>query len=224
MSSRIVGYEEVSLETILFNPMNWRIHPERQQTRLNDLLDKVGWANAVVINKQTGNLIDGHLRCQLAARRGEVTVPALFVNVSPDEEKLLLASMDSIGATAAVDKGKYMELIRDLTQTFEEQTAYLTDLTYDAYGFDIQPMLEVADFDAFLAELADQVKAEKEDPRYVEADEVESYYGERVKLVKLEMTMLPDQKQTIMQRLTSIVEDTGCTIAEALVKAVTNAD
>ncbi len=68
--NRIIGSGEESLDDILFNPRNWRIHPLSQQDALKGILEEVGWVQQVIINKRTGNLIDGHLRCQLASRGG----------------------------------------------------------------------------------------------------------------------------------------------------------
>ena len=58
--NRIVGNGEEPLDQIMFNPRNWRIHPLHQQDALKGVLEEVGWVQQVIVNKQTGNLIDGH--------------------------------------------------------------------------------------------------------------------------------------------------------------------
>ena len=108
--NRIVGSGEEQLDQIMFNPRNWRIHPLSQQDALKGVLEEVGWVQQVIVNKRTGNLIDGHLRCQLAAREGAQTIPVVYVDVSEDEEALVLATLDPIGAMAATDKQKLDEL------------------------------------------------------------------------------------------------------------------
>ena len=110
IKNRIVGSGEEQLDQIMFNPRNWRIHPLSQQDALKGVLEEVGWVQQVIVNKRTGNLIDGHLRCQLAAREGAKAIPVVYVDVSEDEESLVLATLDPIGAMAATDKQKLDEL------------------------------------------------------------------------------------------------------------------
>ena len=110
IKNRIIGSGEEQLDQIMFNPRNWRIHPLSQQDALKGVLEEVGWVQQVIVNKRTGNLIDGHLRCQLAAREGAKTIPVVYVDVSEDEEALVLATLDPIAAMAATDKQKLDEL------------------------------------------------------------------------------------------------------------------
>lgn len=117
--NRIVGHGEESLDQVIFNPSNWRIHPKAQQTALNGVLDEVGWVQEVIINRTTGNLVDGHLRCTLAARKGQKTIPVTYVELSEAEEKLILATLDPIGSMAAADKAQLNDLF-DMIDTDNE--------------------------------------------------------------------------------------------------------
>ena len=58
--NRIVGYEEVDPEQLLANPRNWRIHPQNQQEALEGVLEEVGWIDDIIVNQQTGFVVDGH--------------------------------------------------------------------------------------------------------------------------------------------------------------------
>lgn len=111
IKNRIVDKGDVEIEQILFNPKNWRLHPKEQQTSLQGVLERIGWVQQVIINTQTGNLIDGHLRVQLAARNGDKTIPAIYVDLSEQEEAIILATLDPLGAMAATDREKYAELL-----------------------------------------------------------------------------------------------------------------
>jgi hypothetical protein len=108
--NRIIGSGEEKLDQILFNPKNWRKHPKYQQEALQGVLEKIGWVQQVIINKRTGCLVDGHLRVQLAAREGNETIPVLYIDISEEEEDLVLASLDPIGKMAETDKEKLAEL------------------------------------------------------------------------------------------------------------------
>jgi DNA modification methylase len=112
--NRIVDHGNEPLDAILFNPANWRIHPKQQQDALTGVLSEVGWVQDVIVNRVTGHLVDGHLRCQVAARNGEATIPVVYVDLTPSEEALVLASIDPIAAMAATDKAKLDELMQQV--------------------------------------------------------------------------------------------------------------
>ena len=128
IKNRIVGSGEEQLDQIMFNPRNWRIHPLNQQNALKGVLEEVGWVQQVIINKRTGNLIDGHLRCQLAAREGQKTIPVVYVDVSEDEEALVLATLDPIAAMAATDKQKLDELFQDINSDNENVQKLISEI------------------------------------------------------------------------------------------------
>ena len=128
IKNRIIGSGEEQLDQIMFNPRNWRIHPLSQQDALKGVLEEVGWVQQVIVNKRTGNLIDGHLRCQLAAREGASTIPVVYVDVSEDEEALVLATLDPIGAMAATDKQKLDELFAGIESENEQVNALIKNI------------------------------------------------------------------------------------------------
>lgn len=148
--NRIVGSGEEQLDQIMFNPRNWRIHPLGQQNALKGVLEEVGWVQQVIVNKQTGNLIDGHLRCQLAAREGEEKIPVLYVDVSEEEEAIILSTLDPIGAMAATDKSKLDDLLRSIRAEDEDVLNLLDELAEKAktYEFDESDLV-----DAFSSEI-----------------------------------------------------------------------
>lgn len=113
--NRIVGSGEERPDQLLANPANWRIHPRNQQEALKGSLESVGWVQQVMVNKRTGYVVDGHARVALALTRDEPTVPVLYVDLEPDEEALVLATLDPIAAMAGTDDAKLRELLADLT-------------------------------------------------------------------------------------------------------------
>lgn len=130
-NNRIVGHGEEEIDNILFNPSNWRVHPQYQQRALEGVLNEVGLVQTVIINKTTGNLVDGHLRCQLAERNGEKTIPVTYVELSEEEESLILATFDPIGASAATDKEQLKNLIDSLSSQNAEIKSFLDNLSYE---------------------------------------------------------------------------------------------
>ncbi len=123
--SRIVGHGEMAPDEIVPHPENWRRHPIAQSEAMIGVLDEVGWVQDVVVNKNTNRLIDGHLRVELAQRYGEATVPVVFVDLSEEEERLILATMDPIGAMARQDEVRLQALL----QKVQAKDAALKELT-----------------------------------------------------------------------------------------------
>jgi len=126
--SRIVGAGEEAPDQLLANPANWRIHPKAQQDALAGALDQVGWVQQVLVNRRSGFVVDGHARVALALSRGEATVPVLYVDLDPDEEALVLATLDPISAMATRDDEKLRALLADITVDDAGLRALLADL------------------------------------------------------------------------------------------------
>jgi DNA modification methylase len=129
--NRITGTGEEAPDRLLANPTNWRIHPKAQQDALAGALAAVGWVQQILVNRRTGFVVDGHARVALALSRGEPTVPVLYVDLDPDEEALVLATLDPIGAMAERDDDKLRALLADVTVDDAGLLALLGDLRGD---------------------------------------------------------------------------------------------
>ena len=95
-----MGHAEEAPDRLLAHPSNWRSHPKAQREALADVLDEVGYVATVLVNRRTGRLVDGHLRVELARARGEASIPVTYVDLSAEEEALVLASLDPLAAMA----------------------------------------------------------------------------------------------------------------------------
>lgn len=120
--------EMVEPDQLLANPDNWRIHPREQQDAVEGLLSEVGWVDAIKVNVTTGHVLDGHLRETLALRRDQGKIPVLYVELSEDEEKLILASLDSSSKMAGTDRDKLDVLISEITTGDPGVQAMLSEL------------------------------------------------------------------------------------------------
>jgi hypothetical protein len=112
--NRIIGYENVPIDQVLYNARNYRVHPKAQQAALSGVLSDVGVVQNIIINRTTGNLVDGHLRVMLADRNGETHLPATIVELSEAEECEILATFDPLSAMATADREKLDALLRDV--------------------------------------------------------------------------------------------------------------
>jgi len=120
--NRIVGHGEEDPTQLLANPKNWRIHPKAQQDALAGVLAEVGWVQDVIINQRTGFVVDGHARVAMAISAGE-RVPVVYVDLSEEEEAVILATFDPISAMAAKDEEIFEELVRGMDECFRALVA-----------------------------------------------------------------------------------------------------
>lgn len=123
--NRIVGEGMISASELKANPKNWRTHGDQQRKTMDSALDEIGWIQRVIVNKATGNIVDGHLRVEQAVRRGE-DVPVVYVELSESEEMLALATIDPISAMAGSDQDKINAVIESI-QTEDESLLELID-------------------------------------------------------------------------------------------------
>jgi hypothetical protein len=75
----------------------------------------VGWVQQVMVNRTTGHVVDGHARVEEAISRGEPSVPVLYVELSEEEEGLVLATLDPIGAMAERDTARLDALLAEVS-------------------------------------------------------------------------------------------------------------
>lgn len=85
----------------------------------------------VLINATTGHIVDGHLRVELALARHEATVPVTYVDLSEQEERLVLASFDPLAAVAGAEKDALAALLAGLSVEDAGLAALLADLAAD---------------------------------------------------------------------------------------------
>ena len=130
--NRIVGSGEEAPDQLVANPANWRTHPGAQRDSLRGSLSEVGWVAQVMVNRRTGFVVDGHARVEEALSRGEPAVPVLYVDLSPEEEALVLATLDPIGAMATADTAKLAELLAGIAVDDAGLLALLGDLAGNA--------------------------------------------------------------------------------------------
>jgi hypothetical protein len=139
--NRIVGEDTCDPSQLLANPYNWRIHPHEQELALRGILDEVGWVQRVIVNKRTGHVVDGHLRVATAISKGETAVPVLYVDLTEDEEKKVLLTIDPVGAMAVMDADKFKELLAEVEFASEDAKKSI-EAAAEREGVDIPGMTE----------------------------------------------------------------------------------
>jgi DNA modification methylase len=99
-----------------------------QRRALAAALGEVGWVAQVLVNTTTGHVVDGHLRVELALSRSEPTVPVTYVELSEDEERLVLATLDPLAAMATAEKDALAALVASLQPEDDVLTSLLREL------------------------------------------------------------------------------------------------
>lgn len=132
--NRIINHGVVDPNELIPNAKNWREHSVSQREAINGVLDQVGWVQSVIVNKNTGNIVDGHLRVDEAIKNGE-QVPVVYVDLTEDEESLILATIDPISAMAETNSGILNGLIEGL-QVDNENVEKLLDQIKDTDSLD----------------------------------------------------------------------------------------
>jgi hypothetical protein len=112
--NRIVGMGMAEVDQLVANPKNHRIHSHSQEEAIDTVLDQVGWVSGIIVNRYTGFVVDGHGRILLAIQKGERTVPVQWVELTEEEEDIILASFDALGRMASTDAAKAKRLMEDV--------------------------------------------------------------------------------------------------------------
>ena len=151
-SNRIVRYGTMAADQFTAHPMNPRRHPQEQREAVKGSLDALGFIAPVVINRQTGFIVDGHERVMQALGKGDDTlVPFVEVDLSEDEEALALASFDWITQMAYYDNAALKGLMHQIDTDNAALQSLLASMAeengiippdFDPVGIDDQPRLD----------------------------------------------------------------------------------
>lgn len=126
--SRIKRTGTIDPAELVTNPANWRQHPLHQRDALRELLGSVGWVQGVVVNERSGRMVDGHLRAELAVEDQAAEIPVVWVDLSDDEERLVLAALDPIGDLAVADSEALAALLAQIESPSEALQGLFDDL------------------------------------------------------------------------------------------------
>lgn len=126
--SRITGHGEIAPESLIPHHDNFRRHGGAQLDALRGSLDTLGWVRTVLVSRDSGRVLDGHARVEQAIARGEKTVPVTIVDVTEDEERLILATLDPMTRMAYEDKEALKALVESTTSESAAITSLLTEM------------------------------------------------------------------------------------------------
>lgn len=123
--NRIIDRVEVTGRDLKRNPLNWRTHPENQTATVRSLIDTVGQVSPLIgVRGADGQitLIDGHLRADIA---DDALMQVDIVDLTPEEQRLILALYDHSSTMAGVDASVISDLSADLAAAFPAAAEHL---------------------------------------------------------------------------------------------------
>ena len=119
LRNRICGHRRVRARDLLPHELNYRLHPEAQREALRALYRTIGFARSLLAYELPDGrlkLIDGHLRREL---HPDQEVDVEIVDLTEEEARVLLLSLDPLAALAGRDEQVHAELAR-LTPSDEQ--------------------------------------------------------------------------------------------------------
>lgn len=144
--NRIVGHGEADPKKLVANKWNFKVHSAMQGRSLEEAIGEVGYLRSVTVNKRTGHLVDGHLRVELALKRGVKTIAVEYVDLTEREERAALAALDPIAKLAGEDQDKLGSLIKALGNDAKEIRSIAEALVEDAGPDESEPDEEQVTF------------------------------------------------------------------------------
>lgn len=117
-------FEWLDPRTLTPNAKNPRKHPGKQRRAVEAGLQELGWLTPLVMNSQTGNLIDGHLRREEAIEKNLPEVPVIILDVPKEKEAAALGIIDKVSSMATYDEAMNREII-EATRAVDAELAAL---------------------------------------------------------------------------------------------------
>lgn len=127
---RIVADGVEDPEQMMGNPRNARIHPLAQQKAMMAIFRRIGWIQRVIVNRNSGAIIDGHMRVLIALDEGQ-PVPVSYVEMDDEEEAFVLATFDPIAMLAVIDVTMYADLVESIVE-LETELRSVVDMAVGA--------------------------------------------------------------------------------------------
>lgn len=111
--NRVKELRLVKASELIANQKNWRTHPANQRQAMLEILNDVGYVDAIKVRETPNGLeiIDGHLRAETTP---DTIVPVLVLDVSEGEADKVLATFDPISALAGRDQDKLDALLESV--------------------------------------------------------------------------------------------------------------
>lgn len=126
LKNKIVNFATVNPSELQEHPLNFRVHPKQQIEGMSGILDEIGWLDAIKVNVNTGTIVDGHMRLRIALEKQEEEVPVIYLDLTEEEEKKALLTINPIATFAKENSDKIQQLI-DIVSISDERMKSIVD-------------------------------------------------------------------------------------------------
>ena len=127
IADRITELRRVRAGDLRKNPKNWRRHPDSQIRAVQSVLQRIGYADALIARESQDGLalIDGHLRADLD---DDQVLPVLVTDLTEEEADILLAALDPLAGMAETDADALQSLLQSLPPIGDDVDELLLEL------------------------------------------------------------------------------------------------
>lgn len=127
--SKIVAHAKVVASELQANPANHRVHQDKQKEVLQASIKELGFIKSVIVNRQTGLILDGHARVEQAMTENPgMLIDVEYVDLSPEEERKALLILDASSSLATIDSSQLSQLVDECRFDFECLQEFSTEL------------------------------------------------------------------------------------------------
>lgn len=114
IKSRVIGLINIKASEIKANKKNYRRHPKGQIAILRKMIEKIGYIAPILVVKENDEyiIVDGHLRTGIAE---DSEIPAVLLDLNPQEVEEALATLDPIAQMAKVDRDILEGIIKEVS-------------------------------------------------------------------------------------------------------------
>ncbi len=141
MKDRVKELRRVKASELIPNDKNWRKHPKRQRELLQNVLQTIGFADALIARETEDGrlvLIDGHLRADVLPND---EVPVLVVDLNEREANDLLLLHDPLTEMARRDDAALSRLLAD----FETESETIRKFVDKTFRIDVDANFDAAE-------------------------------------------------------------------------------
>lgn len=115
--------EEIKISDIENHPKNPKQHPENQIRLIQKSIERFGWTNPVILDKNN-RILAGHARVKAAIEKGYDTIPAIRTELTGDEADAYLLADNRLADISPYDRDILAELLSDLPKDLAEITGF----------------------------------------------------------------------------------------------------
>lgn len=108
---KITGMGLININSVMFYPQALYVHPTAEMNALDSSMETLGLIDCIIVSKNSGYLLDGWARVMVASHRNQTVLPALFVDLTPDEEMAALIALNSLSKASIPDSALPSETV-----------------------------------------------------------------------------------------------------------------